>query len=350
MKIYFIPLITLLLFIAGCNSKSNIPRKPVTNIQITPANNTVTMGNEFTITIESKITKPNVVDLEVYLNNRLIKKTSEINFQIPVDSDTLKTGKYSIKTIAKNSDGKIGINFSSISVLSDIQPINQSYQIIEILAHNTNNFTQGLEFYKGKLYEGTGNYADSYIYVYNPSTEKVYKSLKLDNQYFGEGITILNDKLYQLTYKSKKGFVYNATTLEKLNEFSFSSDEGWGLTNNGKYLIMSNGTSTITYINPFTFEIEKTIEVCTPTDFITNLNELEFVDGNIYSNIWTSQTIVKFEAETGKVLALINMDGLMSTFSNSRIDVLNGIAYEKNENLFYITGKWWPNLYKVKFQ
>ncbi|MDA3780770.1 MAG: glutaminyl-peptide cyclotransferase, partial [Bacteroidales bacterium] len=293
---------------------------------------------------------PKIISSEVYFNNKLIERTNESSTSISIYSDTLSTGKYAIKTIAKNSDGKIGVNYSSVSIVSNIKPEQLSYKIIETLPHNSANYTEGFEFYDNDLLEGTGNYNESFIYSYKPKSDKINKSIKNDNQYFGEGITVLNNKLYQLTYKSQKGFVYNAKTFEKINEFSFTSKEGWGLTNNGSSLIMSNGSSIITYLNPNTFKIEKTIEVSTPKGFVSNLNELEFVDGVIYANIWTTETIVKFDAKTGRVLAFINMNGLLNNFTNNRIDVLNGIAYEPNEKLFYVTGKWWPKMYKVIFQ
>ena len=160
----------------------------------------------------------------------------------------------------------------------------------------------------------------------------------------------MNDKIYQLTYKAQKGFVYDVNTFEKIGEFTFASKEGWGLTNNGELLIMSDGTSKISYIDPENFKVVKSIEVSFPDGFVNNLNELEYVDGVIYANIWTSEKIVKFDAETGKVMAFINMNGLLTNFNAQRVDVLNGIAYHPDEQLFYVTGKWWPRVFKVVFE
>lgn len=349
MKITIFSIFIMVIGFSACSS-STTSRKPVTNIQITPSNNIVAYGNEFSITVLSKITNPKIEQLELYFNNQLIKTSSENTFSVKLNSKDYSTGKYSIKTIAKNADGKTGVNYSTLSIVSDIKPEQKSYKLIGSLPHSTSNYTEGLEFYDGKLYEGTGNNDESYIFIYNPKSEKIYNSLKIDKQYFGEGITVLNNKLYQLTYKAKKGFIYDPETLIKIGEFNFNSPEGWGLTNDGKYLIMSDGTSVITFINPENFKVEKTIEVSTPSAFVSNINELEYVNGVIYANIWTTHTIAKIDANTGRVLAFINMEGIFTNMNNQRVDVLNGIAYEPNEKVFYVTGKWWPNLYKVTFE
>ncbi|MFA9391459.1 MAG: glutaminyl-peptide cyclotransferase [Prolixibacteraceae bacterium] len=349
MKTVIVALIIIIIGFSGCSS-STTSRKPVTNIQITPSNNVVVYGNEFSIVVQSKIVRPKITELTLYLNNKLIKQSTDPDFSVSINSKEYTTGKYSIKTVAKNEDGKIGVNYSSISIISDITPKKLGYKLHGQLPHNTSYYTEGLEFYKGKLYEGTGNYGESYVTFYKPNSIKNIKSHKNDKQYFGEGITILDEKLYQLTYKSKKGFIYEPETLEKIAEFNFDSKEGWGLTNDGIHLIMSNGSSIISFINPKNFKVEKTIEVSTPTGFVSNINELEYLDGVIYANIWTTQTIAKIEASTGRVLAFINMEGILTNLKNKRIDVMNGIAYEPEQQLFYITGKWWPYLYQVTFE
>lgn len=350
MKLIVLNLLIFFIGFSACSSKSSVVRKPVTNIQITPSNKLVTYGNEFTISLKSRIKKPKVVEIQLFFNNKLISTTDKDNYSTSLNTKNYLPGKYSIKTIAKNSENKKGTNYVNISIVSDIVPEKLGYKIIESFPHSTKNFTEGLEFYKGKLFESTGNNNESYIYAYNPNNEHIYSTLKLDGKYFGEGITILNDKIYQLTYKTQKGFVYDANTFEKINEFSFKSKEGWGMTNDGKSIIMSNGSSQIIYLNPETFKEEKRIEVSFPEGFVNNINELEYVDGNIYANIWMLETIVKIEAKTGRVLAFINMKGLLNNYRTNRVDVLNGIAYHSDEKAFYITGKYWPRIFKVEFE
>lgn len=349
MKVLFFTLFVFIVGFTGCSS-STTARKPVTNILISPSNNPVVFGNEFTIQLTSKIESPKVESIEIYLNNQLIETLHEASGSIKVNSKNFATGKYTIRTVATNQQHKKGINYATISIVSDIEPVQGTFRLLGSLPHNTAYYTQGFEFHQGKLYEGTGNYGETYIHVYDPEKQQLYQSIKIEDQYFGEGITILNKRLYQLTYKAQKGFVYDLKTLEKINEFSFSSKEGWGLTNDGELLIMSNGTSVLTFINPDNFQVVKTLEASTPKGFVNKLNELEYVDGVIYANIWTSNTIAKIDAQTGRVLAFINMDNILGQLDNQyRVDVFNGIAYHPEQQIFYVTGKWWPKMFKVSF-
>jgi glutamine cyclotransferase len=347
----YLPIIFLIIIgIAGCSSKSNLNRKPVTNIKITPSNNVISHGNDFTVNISSRVTKPKIKEIKLYIGNKLVETSNQPEFSVKISSTEYLPGRITLKTIATNEKDKTGTNYVYVNILSDIEPRQLTYKIEGRLPHNTSYYTQGLEFFDGKMYEGTGNHGESAIYIYNPETQKEFNSFELDDQYFGEGITILNGRLYQLTYKARKGFVYDAVSLEKIDEFSYSSKEGWGLTNDGKHLIMSDGSSNLFFINPDTYKVEKTLQVSFPKGFVQNLNELEYVDGVIYANIWTTQTIAKIDASNGKVLAFIDMKGLLPATNNSRVDVLNGIAYHKKENLFYVTGKWWPYMFKVRFE
>lgn len=347
----YLPILILFLIgIAGCSSKSNSGRKPVTNIQISPSNSIITHGNDFTINISSRVSKPKVKKIDLYINDELVESSSESSFSVQIQSINYLPGKHTIKTIAVNEKEQTGTNYVYVNILSDIKPQQMTYKIIERLPHNTSFYTQGFEFKDEILYEGTGNYGESGIFIYNTDKQTIKKELMLENRYFGEGITILDNKLYQLTYKAQKAFVYNAQTLEKIDEFTYSNKEGWGLTNNGKYLIMSDGSAQLFFINPTNYKVEKTLYVTHPGGIVQNLNELEYVDGIIYANIWTSRTIAKIDATNGKVLAFIDMNGILPLTNNAEVDVFNGIAYHKNENLFYVTGKWWPYIFKVRFE
>jgi glutamine cyclotransferase len=350
MKSLLFSIISILIVISGCSSKTNYSRKPITNIQITPANKIVTFGNDFSISFHTKLKEGKIKKIDLFVDNQLITTTSELDFTTSINTKNLLPGNHSVKTIALKTDGVFSTNYSTFLIISDIKPQNLNYKVQNTFAHNTSYFTEGLEFYNGLLFEGTGNIGTSLIVSYNPKNGKIFSSIKIDDRYFGEGITILNGKLYQLTYKTKVGFVYNVNTFKKEGEFTFASEEGWGLTNDGKYLIMSDGTSKINFINPDNFEVIKSIEVCDNRGIINNINELEYVDGVIYSNIWMSNTILKIDALTGKVLAYINMNELLSSINSSTVDVLNGIAYNQKENTFYVTGKYWPKIFSVRFE
>lgn len=349
-KRFLISIFTLIVVISGCSSKTNYSRKPVTNIQITPSNKIVTFGNDFSISFHTKLKEGKIKQIDLFIDNQLITTTPELNFSININSKNFLPGNHSIRTVALKTDVISAITYSSISIVSDIIPQKLNYKIQNTYTHKTSYFTEGFEFYNGSLFEGTGDYGTSYVVSYNPKNGKIFSSIKIDDQYFGEGITIINGKLYQLTYKTRIGFIYNVNTFEKEGEFTFISDEGWGLTNDGKSLIMSDGTSKINFIDPSNFKIIKSIEVCDNKGILNNINELEYVNGIIYANILGRNTIIKIDALTGKVLAYIDMEGLLLLINSSSIDVLNGIAYNKSENDFYITGKLWPKMFSVRFK
>lgn len=350
MKPLLFSIISILIVISGCSSKTNYSRKPVTNIQITPANKVVTYGNDFSISFHTKLKEGKIKQIELYIDNQLIITTTELDFSTTIRSKDFLPGNHSVRIVASKTDGVSATNYSQILITSDIKPQNLKYRILDTYSHNPSYFTEGLEFYKGLLFEGTGEYGTSYIVSYNPKNGNIKSTLKNDDQYFGEGITIMNGKLYQLTYKTRIGFVYNVNTFEKEREFTFTSNEGWGLTNDGKNLIMSDGTSKIHFIDPDDFKIIKSIEVCDNKGILNYINELEYVNGSIYANILGRNIIIKIDALSGKVLEYINMEGLLSYINSSNIDVLNGIAYNQSENTFYVTGKFWPKMFSVRFE
>jgi glutaminyl-peptide cyclotransferase len=347
MKVF--TLVISLLVVSFCSCAPKPSRKPVTNFEISATNNQVRFGSVVSVTLQTKTFNNKLKETNIYLNDSLLHTINQENYSFNIEPDLLKPGQQILKAVSINDRNTEGIASKTFTVVSDLAPKQLTYKIHQILPHNQTYFTQGFEFHQGILYEGTGEYGTSGIFAYKPGSNKVIKELKLDNQYFGEGITILNDKIYQLTYKEKTGFVYDLKTFEKIDQFTFQSDEGWGLTNDGKYLIMSDGTSLIHYIDPSNYSRVKSIEVTNHLGVVNMLNELEYVDGYIYANIWTTEFIVKFDTSDGRVVAEINMKGLRSAMNNERMDVLNGIAFNRDENMFYLTGKLWPNMYKVQF-
>lgn len=216
--------------------------------------------------------------------------------------------------------------------------------------HDTLAFTEGLEFVGDKLVEGTGDYGKSFIAETDLATNKTIIKHRNNNTDFGEGITVLNGRLYQLTYKEGKAYQYNYATMKLEKTFPLTP-EGWGMTNDGKSLIVSNGTADITYYNPITFTIEKKIQVSDNMGLRNNINELEYVDGSIYANIYTTNTIIKFDAQTGKIQGSLDASFIANKLGNNKnIDVMNGIAYNKATKTFFITGKLWPKIFEVTIQ
>lgn len=214
--------------------------------------------------------------------------------------------------------------------------------------HDTQAWTQGLLIHEGKLFESTGQ-KQSYIGIVDIKTGKADKKVVLDDRYFGEGIAVLNDKLYQLTWQNKVGFVYDLKTFEKIKEFRYTT-EGWGLTHDGYHLIMSDGTEKLIYLDTLSLEPVKTLRVKDATGFVTKLNELEYMDGFILANQWETNRILKIDPQTGDVVGILDLTRLAqeAKLDNPRADVLNGIAYHPGTKLLIVTGKFWPSTYVLQ--
>ena len=223
-----------------------------------------------------------------------------------------------------------------------------TYKIINIYPHDQRAFTQGLAFEDGILYEGTGGVGISTIRKVELESGKVLQVQRLPSHLFGEGITVYKNKVIQLTYLSKIGLIYDKDSFQILHRFSYPT-EGWGLTHDGTHLIMSDGTATLYFLNPETFERTYQIEVTDTSGSVPFLNELEYVNGFIYANIWQSEEIAIIAPETGQVTGYIHLQGLLDPSSiQEPIDVLNGIAYDEKNNRLFVTGKLWPELFEIE--
>lgn len=222
------------------------------------------------------------------------------------------------------------------------------YRVVKSFPHSTSIFTQGLEYRDNFLYESAGKYGESLILKRRLNSTRIHKYRLMDKSVFGEGITLLADKLYQLSWKSQRGFIYNAATLELQKEFSYSGD-GWGLTNNGQELIVSNGSSKILFLDLDSFKVKRTITVNLNGEPVDRLNELEWIEGYIYANIWTSSWIVIINPDSGNVVSYVNLANLLpSELTDKKTDVLNGIAYDRERKRLFVTGKYWPKLFQIE--
>jgi glutaminyl-peptide cyclotransferase len=228
--------------------------------------------------------------------------------------------------------------------------IRQNIRVVNVYPHDPDAFTQGLTFYNGYIYEGTGISGRSSIRKVELKTGRVLKSHGLAARYFGEGITICRGKLIQLTWQSHTGFVYDLKSFRLLGTFSYPR-EGWGITCDGNYLIMSDGTSVLRFLDAGTYKLVKQIEVRDRGRSLANINELEFVKGEIYANVWGTDYIVRISARTGQVLGWIDLRDLYRYVGAGRnIDVLNGIAYDAKGDRLFVTGKYWPNLFEIRIE
>ena len=226
-----------------------------------------------------------------------------------------------------------------------------SYTVIAQHPHDTSAYTQGLQLYNGKMYEGTGDYENSSLRITDWKTGRVEKKHMMgSSEIFGEGINIFNGKIYQLTWQSNKVYVYNLDNIDKpIKTFDWPY-EGWGITNNGKYLIVSDGSANLYFVDPETFKVQNTIAVVNNLGPVQQLNELEYIDGFVYANIYTTNRIVKIDPESGNVVGEMNFDNLLAPgdFIEGRTDYFNGIAYDSISKTMFVTGKRWPKLYEIK--
>lgn len=231
-----------------------------------------------------------------------------------------------------------------------------TYKIVKAYPHDPKAFTQGLQYYQGFLYEGTGGREGddffSSIRKVDLETGRVLKKYDLPRDYFGEGITVFGDKLYQLTWQEMTAFVYDLNDFKLLREIRYSG-EGWGLTTDGTDLIMSDGTHVLRFVDPESFKTKRTIVVRDDSGRpIARLNELEFIKGEIWANVWETPFILRIDPETGKLLGRIDFSDLVAQIraSNRRADVLNGIAYDSAGDRVFITGKLWDKVFEVQIQ
>lgn len=228
------------------------------------------------------------------------------------------------------------------------EPTRHAVAVVSVREHDPGAFTQGLFLHDGKLYEGTGMERQSSLRRVDPATGIVEAQVSLPADEFGEGITLANGKIFQLTWKNGIAHVYDVATLKKTGDFKYSG-EGWGLTFDGTHLIMSNGSDKLSFRDPATFKETSTIRVTAAGKPVMSLNELEYVDGFVYANIWRQEIIAKIDPATGAVRGVIDARGLLSPEERQGTDVMNGIAYDEATGNFLITGKYWPKLFEVQF-
>jgi glutamine cyclotransferase len=235
---------------------------------------------------------------------------------------------------------------SVILVLLNNRP---PYEIVKVYPHDQNAFTEGLVIEKGVLYESTGLYgnSNSTLRRVDLETGNVLQSYVLPDEFFGEGITVFGDRIIQLTWQNQKGFVYDKHSFELLQEFSYPT-EGWGITNDGTQLIMSDGTANLYFLDPETFQKVGQVEVRDGNASVTNLNELEYVNGEVYANVWLTNKIAIINPQTGQVKAWIDLSGIYTQESNDPNSVLNGIAYDVEGDRLFVTGKMWSQLFEIK--
>ncbi len=271
--------------------------------------------------------------------------------QAKIPTSALGGGNKRLRISADLSSGEKATRYKELKIVAKKPPQEWSLLVVNKYPHTANAFTEGFLMHDGFLYEGTGNYNESRLIKSELKTGKIIQEKAVAGDVFGEGITILNGKLYQLSYKSGRGFVYNANTFERLREFTFAfaTNEGWGLTHSDTELIAGDGSNVLYFIDPKELTVSRTLSVFDHTGSVEGINELEYRDGTIYANIYTTATIIAIDAATGKVTDRYAARGLVEQSDiTSNMDVLNGIAINPENGNLLITGKYWSKIYEVR--
>lgn len=327
------------------------------------------LDHGFSIKVPKKITVNKNFQIEfINENNHVIDSmylfvnSNQISFE---KGDFNIKSNTKISTLGKNSiaalvfyENKVKKVAATIEVLSDIVPVKYAYRVIKTYPHNADAYTQGLEYHDGYLYETTGIRGKSTLTKMDLKTNEIVKKVKLSDRYFGEGMTILNNNIYWLTWQSRKGFIYNLETFQLLDEFYYyDSKEGWGLTNNKKEIIKSDGTHNIWFLGPKSLKEVRKIEVYTDKNKVSLLNELELIDGKIFANRWDTKKPIKsgimiINPNSGAVEGFIDLGNLREEIGkNQKLDddmVLNGIAYNPRTKRLFVTGKRWNKIFEIE--
>lgn len=336
-KLFIITVLSLLLWTCGDN-----PNGKKSNFSITTdaKNNTIALGETIKLSIENP--KNKTINSISYKIN-----TSEIDENF--NAKDMPLGVHTI-TATVTYDETTEEAHTNLTILNNVAPKIYSYKILNEYPHDITSYTQGLEFYDGFLYESTGQYGESKLRKVDYKTGEVLKNINLGNQYFGEGLTILNNNIYQLTWKENIGFVYSVDTFEKTGSFNYGkSKEGWGLCNDGKSIYKTDGTNKIWKLNPDTLVEEDYIQIYTNTGKIDRLNEMEYIDGKIYANIYQRNGVLIINPENGAVEGVIDFSPLQKLVKqHPELDVLNGIAYNPETKTIFVTGKDWDKLFEVE--
>lgn len=332
-------IISLSIVIISCGSNTGQYKNDFT-IQTNAIKGNISNIETLKLTLQNK--KGHAIDSVKYtLNNKKIETSTNLS--------DFKLGKYQIEATIFFNNEHVVIQ-TPITILNNESPKVYSYKILNEYPHDITSYTQGLEFYNGNLYESTGQYKESKLRQVNYKTGEVIKNVNLADAYFGEGLTILNNKAYQLTWQSGTGFVYDINSFEKLSSFKYGvSKEGWGICNDGKVLYKSDGTENIWILNPETLVEDDHIQVYTNKGKIVEINELEWINGVIYANRYQKDGVAIINPKNGAVVGVIDFSPLKKLVTQHQgLDVLNGIAYNPETKTIFVTGKRWDKLFEVE--
>lgn len=323
-------------------------RVSVFKIDTPKAGELFTIGDRIAINIELK--ESEITIDSVLVESEGVKKVLKIDkLNYSWETNNLKTGTNQLRLFAYSKGQKVDSYYLKLRFKSDIIPELYECKMIKTYPHDKKAYTQGLFYENGIMYEGTGQYGESSLRKVKFETGEILSILNLEEKYFGEGITPFKDKIIQLTWRSQTGFVYDKKSFKLLSTLKYTT-QGWGITADDKKLIMSDGTQTVHFLDPEYFNEIGHIEVYDNNGPVDYINELEYIDGLVFANVYQTEEIIVFDPETGKVLKRIDCSVIVPNgYKHEQDNVLNGIAYDKDNDRYFITGKRWPSLFEVMF-
>jgi glutamine cyclotransferase len=342
-----LPVAIIVMLIYSCGTKQQ------NNLSISPEAGTNYKAGDLVV-IKIHYPADMKADSVVYMLDSVKIASKNDSSEIRLETDTLKLGARII-TAKVYLDGKSNEKSTNIILYAAKPPLEYTYKVEKVYPHDTSSYTEGLEYHDGYLYESTGNPGHSTLRKVELETGKAVNVVKVADKYFGEGMTMIGDKIIQLTYREKTGFVYDKNTFKLLKSFSYNvGQEGWGLCNDGNKLYNDDSTDRIWFLDKNDYHVTGYIDVYDNKTKIDSVNELEYIDHKLYSNIYTRDTILVIDPKTGAVLQRVNMKSLWpladrpANYDNKN-NVLNGIAWDEKGKRLFVTGKKWPHLYQVKF-
>lgn len=303
------------------------------------------LGDTVRLQLAKTENAPAIDSVEVFLDGQKIATTPSLSYDW-VTTESM-VGQRVLRAVIHFGEEKERERMVT-TLLSDVTPEIWSYRVVSEYPHDNQAFVQGLEFHNGYLYESTGQKGQSTVRKVNLSNGEVLIRKNLDTSLFGEGLTKVGDELIQLTWQARVGIIYDFNTLEEKKRFNYPT-EGWGLAYTGEKLVMSDGSNKLYFMQPGSYVQGRTLTVFNDKGPVGNLNELEFIDGVIYANVWQTDDIIRIDPASGKVLSVIQLTGILPSSARSGVeDVLNGIAYDAKTGRTFVTGKNWPKLFEVQ--
>ncbi len=321
------------------------PSKRLIEVLAPADNSSFKCSEAILLSVTNAAGKPTVDSVQIWVDGSLAETLHELPARAELASPG-NPGRISLRVVAHSASSKPQTVTLFVTLLSDITPVIYRYRVINSYPHDRRAYTQGLVYDEGFFYESTGQQGESSLRKVEPETGKVVSQVSLDGSLFGEGVALLGDRIYQLTWTTKVGFVYEKSSMKQINRIYYQT-QGWGLATIGDKLVMSDGTNVLWFLDQ-DFNVLSSVDVWDNKGMVDNLNEMEMIDGELWANIWQTDRIARIDPLTGKVLGYVELNNLLPREERSReTDVLNGIAWDAEGRRLFVTGKYWPRLYEI---